>query len=196
MRMLLAISGLMVMWICCGTSSAQPKGSQLGKGALPHSATGHGETVDAAKKAALSKAVAEVADLMALNQLKSFKITEEYVRKHLLVDTGNQGKDFAVENIAEPFKAWVLNFRTDTDWWKDIARHDQDAERKLRGEYRQMQGSRTIITLGLLLFAGFGYVRLDEFTHRRYTAWLRLAGLSVATTIVAGWLWVFSQAPG
>ena len=55
--------------------------------------------------------------------------------------------------------------------------------------FRIFMGST--IGLACLLLAGFGYVRLDEFTHRRYTAWLRIAGVGVATTVIAGWWWVF-----
>ena len=36
-----------------------------------------------------------------------------------LVDSGIPGKDFKVDNIADPFKAWILTFRTDTDWWHE-----------------------------------------------------------------------------
>jgi hypothetical protein len=128
--------------------------------------------------------------------LRSFKVTEDFVLKNALPDAGRAGKDLAVENIANPFKAWVVTFRTDTDWWSDIVRRDHEAERKLRAEHRQTMGSRIIIALGLLLLAGFGYVRLDEYTQRRYTTWLRLAGVGLATTMVAGWWWIVFQAPG
>ena len=48
-----------------------------------------------------------------------------------------------------------------------------------------------MLALAVLLLAGWGYVRLDEYTQRRYTGWLRLAGVGVATTIAAGLWWVF-----
>jgi hypothetical protein len=44
-----------------------------------------------------------------------------------------------------------------------------------------------------LLLAGVGYNRLDEYTQRRYTIWLRAAGVSVAATAVAAWFWVVSS---
>jgi hypothetical protein len=195
MRMLLGIACLTLMWFVCGTGSAQPKEAPLPRGVLPRTVPGHGETVDAARKAAVSKAVDEVAAWMVLNELKSYKVTEDFVRKNALVDDGHAGKDLAVENIVNPFKAWVVTFK-ESDWWKELERRDHQAARELRAEHRQTVGSRVIIGLGLLLLAGFGYVRLDEFTQRRYTAWLRLAGAGVATTLLAGWWWMFFQAPG
>ena len=48
-----------------------------------------------------------------------------------------------------------------------------------------------MLGLSVLLLAGFGYVRLDEFTQRRYTTLLRIAGIGVATSVVMGWWYVF-----
>src|SRR5207302_769824 len=104
---------------------------------------------------------------------------------------GEAGKDVKVENIADPFKTWTLTLRPDSAWWNDVVHRDQDISRKLRAEQRQAVGAQVIIGLACLLLAGFGYVRLDEYTQRRYTAWLRLVGMGVATTVVAGWWWVF-----
>ena len=191
MRMLLGFAGLTLMWFACNPSSAQPKDAPP----LPRSVTGHGETLETAKKAAIAKAVQEIKETMKRSEMTSFAITEDYVRTNL-VDSGMPGKDFKVDNIADPFKAWILTFRTDTDWWHELERRDQEAGRKTRAEHRQSLGSRLIIGLALVLLAGFGYVRLDEYTKRRYTTWLRVAGLGVATTALAGWWWIVVQAPG
>ena len=198
MRMLLGISSLMVMWFFCATSSAQPKETALPKGVMPKSVTGRGETLDTAKNDAVRQVVEKVTVLMRLNEpeLKSFMITEDYVRQHLVVD-GRQGKDFQVDAIADPFKSWIFTIRTDTDWWQDIVRHDREAERKVReaerkvrAEARQWLGVRIVFGLAALLLAGVSYVLLDEHTHRRYTAWLRVAGVGVATSALAGWWWI------
>jgi hypothetical protein len=190
--MLLGLAGLTLMWFACSTGSAQPRPVPQ----LPSSVTGHGEAVETAKKVALAKAVQEIKETMKRNEMSSFEVTEDYVRNNVLVDSGQPGKDVKVDNIADPFKAWVVNFRPDADWWHDLERRDQEAERKIRSEQRQTLGSRLIIGLAFVLLAGFGYVRLDEYTQRRYTTWLRVAGLGVATTAVAGWWWIVFQAPG
>ena len=193
-RMVLGIGSLTLMWFLCGTGNAQPKDAALPKGA-PRSVSGHGEKVENAQRAALSKAVDEIVNLMKANHLTSFKVTEEYVRKNVLVDAGQAGKDLDALPGADPFKAWVVTFRTDSDWWQDLQRRDHEAKRQRVAESRQNLGSQVIISLGLLLLAGVGYVRLDEYTQRRYTTLLRLGGVSVAATMAAGW-WMFLQAPG
>ncbi len=182
MRILLGIAGLTMLWFFCGTSSAQPMPLVPRRSSV----TGHGETVDSAKKDAVNKAI-EYVSTAASSQ--SFVITEEYLRKNVLVDAGTPGKDVQVDNIRDPFKAWVLTFRTDTNWWSEIANRDHEAQRKLRADDRQKVGSLVVIGLAFLLLVGFGYVRLDEYTQRRYTTWLRLASVGVASTVVAGWWW-------
>jgi hypothetical protein len=190
MRRLLGIAGLMLMWLFCGTSSAQPMGLAVAKG--PPGVTGHGETVDSAKKVAINKAVEEITGFMKRYEFTSFVVTEDYVRKHVLVDPGQPGEDVRVENFPKPFKSWTLTFRN--GYSNDLVRRDQETRRKLRADERQNLGSHIVIGLAFLLLAGYGYVRLDEYTQRRYTTWLRLAGIGVAATVIAGWWWVCFQA--
>src|SRR5437016_2228028 len=117
MRMLLVIAGLTLIWFVCGTGSAQPMGPAAPKGVIS-------ETVHSAKELAFSKAVDEITGMMRRSDLTSFVITKDYVREKVLVGEGKLGDDFKVENIRDPFKAWTVTFRTDTDWWKDIVRKD------------------------------------------------------------------------
>jgi len=129
---------------------------------------------------------------------QAFVVTEDYVRTRLLDSkSGEPGKDEKIQlnDVEHVFKAWVLTFRTNNEWWKDIVRRDQEAQRKLRADERQTLGSHIVIGLAFLLLAGYGYVRLDEYTQRRYTTWLRVAGIGVAATVIAGWWWVYFQAP-
>jgi hypothetical protein len=193
-RMLLGIAGLTLLWFFCGTGSAQPKDVALPKGALPRSVTGDGQTVETAKKAAITKATDEIKHLMVKHQLTTFEPNEDYVRRYVLKGEGEAGDDVKIDNIPDAFKAWVVTFRTDTEWWHDIQRRDREAQRLRVAESRQHLGSQIILGLGLLLLAGVGYVRVDEYTQRRYTTWLRLGGLAIATTLAAGW-WLFLQAP-
>jgi hypothetical protein len=181
------------MWLFCGTGCAQPLGPAAELKA-PTEAIGDGETVEAAKKAALTKAVEKLKGFMTMCEFTSFVVNEDYVRKYVLVDAGRPGEDVRVDNIEKPFKSWKLTFRA--GYTNDLVRRDLEAQRKIRSEERQFLGSRIIIGLSFLLLAGFAYVRLDEYTHRRYTNWLRLAGVGVATTLIAGWWWIFFLAPG
>ena len=84
-----------------------------------------------------------------------------------------------------------MPFRTDTDWWTDLVRRDHEEQRKARADQRHTWTAQVMLSLSVLLLAGFGYVRLDEYTQRRYTTWLRIAGIGVATSVAAGWWYVF-----
>jgi hypothetical protein len=48
----------------------------------------------------------------------------------------------------------------------------------------------TAAALASALMVLLGYLRADEWTRSRYTAWLRLAGASALVAIVAGWVWL------
>ncbi|MSQ96005.1 MAG: hypothetical protein EXR98_15815 [Gemmataceae bacterium] len=185
MRILLALAGSISMWFFCAPSCAQPKEVVFPKALLPGTVTGHGETVELAKKAAKNKAIGEITRGL---KLQAFVLTETYLDKQV-VDEGQPGKDVAVDNILAPFKAWEFTFRSDKPWWTDVIRRDHDAQRKLRTDDRLTWTARAVLGLSILLLAGVGYVRLDEYTQGRYTTWLRLAGVSVATTALAGTWW-------
>ncbi|MBI2805047.1 MAG: hypothetical protein HYX68_08700 [Planctomycetes bacterium] len=186
MRMLLATGSLALMWFVCHTSSAQPKDAPPPDGFLPRKVTGYGETVDSAKKAAINKAVSEITSWL---KLQSNVITEDYLRTKVLADEGQPGKDEKIDNIRDPFKAWVVTFRTDEAWWKDLAHRDHEAMRQQRASQREGWAMRGVLGLAVLLLTGVGYLRLDDYTRRRYTTWLRLAAAGVVTLVAAGWWW-------
>jgi hypothetical protein len=195
MRLLWGLAGLTLIWSLCGPLGAQPKDVKLLKGGLPTQFVGRGENGDSAKNVVAHEAVVEVTGLMEKNGLRSFKIDEKYVRDHLLDnDSGDWDKDVLLDlndgKGERPFKRWIVPARTD-NWWKEIVRRDRVAERALVAEKRQTWTYRAMIGLAVLLFAGFGYVRFDEYTHRRYTTLLRVLGVGVATSVVAGWWWAF-----
>ena len=174
MRLLWGLAGLTLIWSLCGPLSAQPKELVRGQGAWPRDVRGLGKDKKEAKKNALRAAVIEINA-----SLQIYKVDEEYVEKHA-VDQGHFGEK------EEGDEVWVLNYRTDNDWRKEIDRRD-------RATQRQTWTFRAIIGLSVLLLGGFSYVRLDEYTHRRYTTWLRVLGAGVATSVVAGWWWAFFQ---
>jgi hypothetical protein len=185
MRMILATICLGLLWTSCSSTCAQPKAPLLPKGGLPRDVTGVGETIEKAKVNAHQEAVKMVTAMMQNHDppLHSFKIDEKYVRAHV-VGKGSAGEDIKNEALDKAFKSWVLPFRTDNAWWADLARHD-------RAEDRQKITSFVGLGLSLLVLAGFAYVRLDDYTQRRYTTWLRVAGVGVMSLVVAGWWMVF-----
>lgn len=200
MRMIMGIATLIGAWFVCGSLGAQPKEPTLPEGQWPKSVKGLGANEKKAQEISYREAATHINKLMRLQDppLDAFTVNEEYVKKHLLVDEGSPGEDVKVKLHPEDkdeqvFKQWILTFKTDYNWWKDIVRHNQDAERKLRADGRHTLAARVMIGLAVLLLAGFAYVQLDEYTHRRYTTWLRVAGVGVATSVVAAWWYVFLQ---
>ncbi|MBI1832339.1 MAG: hypothetical protein HYR84_12925 [Planctomycetes bacterium] len=191
MRTILAFAGVSIVGLLCGASSAQPKESTLPKG-LPPSVTGHGVKIEDAKEFALRRATSEVAKLMQRHDppLTSFVLTETFVQEHL-VDAGKPGPDETfpkdITKRDDVLKAWILTFRTDSDWWSEIYRRNSEMERTARAKARESLGMRLVLGLTLVLLAGFGYVQLDAYTQGRYTAWLRLAGGGVMAVLLAGW---------
>ena len=179
-RTILGMSCIAILWVFCAPISAQPRELGPPKVVLPREAIGVGDTTEKAKESARQKAEETVATLMKLHNLNTFKVDRSYLEKHVLAKSaGRQGEDHVFDGQA-PLKEWIVSFRTDHDWWSDIVRHD-------RAEARQGLVSRAMIGLSILLLAGFGYLRLDEYTHRRYTTWLRAAGVALVATAIAGW---------
>ncbi len=188
-KILLAFASLSFLWVCCGPINAQGKRLEPEVGKLPVEATGFGETEEKAKVDALKNAAERVKTLMGMQKppLESFVVDQAYARK--LVAPGRPGDDIAEGGLK--LKQWVMPFRTDTDWWSNVVRADQEAQRKARADQRHTWSARVVLGLTVVLLAGFGYVRLDEYTQRRYTTWLRIAGIGVATSVAAGWWYVF-----
>lgn len=183
---ILGIAGLIITGLFLGTNSALPKDAALPKG-WPTDALGAAETEAVAKERAVREALKIVERMMKTQEppIRSIVVTEEYVRKHI-VDAGKADKP--VGDPPNQLKTWVVNFRTDNNWWADIVRQD-------RAKQREALTGFAIMGLACLLLAAVGYTRLDEYTQRRYTTWLRIAGVGVAGTLIAGWWWVFFQTP-
>jgi hypothetical protein len=192
MLVILAIAGLTMLWFFCGTSNAVPKeAAAQAKGMLPRSIKGMGANLESAKKDAINEASKQIQSAMQLHDppLESLKVTPDYVRSLLDQQSGHEGDEFKEGD--QVFKSWILNFRTDKDLWSDVVRSDHEAQRKLRAEERQKTGSLVIIGLALVLLVGYGYVQLDEYTHRRYTTWLRVGGVGAATAALTSWWFIF-----
>jgi hypothetical protein len=190
-KILLCFASLSFLWVCCGPINAQAKRLEPEVGKLPRDVVGSGDTEEKAKATAYLLAARVVNELMAVQKppLDKVPVTEEYARTHL-VETGHGGEG-EKDILDKPQKTWTLPFRTDNDWWTDLVHRDQEAQRKARADQRHTWAARVMLGLAVLLLAGFGYVRLDEYTQRRYTTWLRIAGLGVATSVASGWWYVF-----
>jgi hypothetical protein len=187
----LGIASVMLMWMVCNPISAQPKAAAMPEGQWPSKVSGRGETVESAKADAFKQTIIKIRVLMERQNppLEAFKVTEEYVRQHL-VEKSYEGKEenIPLEGVDHVFKEWILVLRSDK--WPDLVHRDHEAQRQHRAEARQTLTFRVVMGLAVLILAGFGYVRLDEYTQHRYTAWLRVAGVGLATTAVAGLWWM------
>jgi hypothetical protein len=190
-KILLCFASLSFLWVCCGPINAQGKRLEPEVGKVPRDVVGVSETAEKAKAASFLVAVREINQLMAMQKppMNAFHVDEEYVRKHL-VETGHGGEG-EKDLLDRPQKTWTLPFRTDTDWWSELVRRDHEEQRKARADQRHTWTARVMLGLAVLLLAGVSYVRLDEYTQRRYTTWLRVAGIGVATSVAGGWWYVF-----
>ena len=190
MRMLLGSAGLLFMWVFCAPTNGQAKAEPPAPRVfLPRQEFGAGDTHEKAREQAFVNAEKKVNELIHEHGLKHFKVDRDYLVRNLLADAkGKAGEDIALPQAGQaPLKQWVLTYKTDRDWWSELVRLD-------RAEARQALASRLMIGLAALLGVGFGYVRLDQYTNRRYTPWLRAAGAAVAATVAAGWWYVANVA--
>jgi hypothetical protein len=202
-RIILGTASFMLMWMLCGPVEAQAKAPAAPKGAWKQPIVGRGENEDSAKKDASREAAKVVAAVMRQVEppVRYFKIDEDFVQKHLLANPGKPGEEIKLDDFAA--QQWIVTLRPYADWWQELLQRDRDEavkvraeERKAHAQDRQNLMARVMLGLSLLLLTGVGYVRLDEYTQRRYTRSLRVAGVGVASAVAAGLWWVFIQAPG
>jgi hypothetical protein len=178
MRSLLGLTALTILWTFCTPISAQPKEPVHVKFGVPREVIGAGDTVENAKENALKNAEKTINEAMRAHKLNSFTVDKDFFFKHIF-DAGRTGDDLQIGDQA-PLKQWVITFRTDRDWWSEIVRHD-------RAEERHALTSSAMIGISILLLAGYGYIRLDEYTTRRHTTFLRGLGVAAVLTALGGW---------
>jgi hypothetical protein len=176
---------LALVWLIAGPLDADaPNGAPL----LRREVKGYGQTVDAAKKNALREAVSELGQYLRTRRppLVHWQPTEPFVEQHLLDGPGHADADVQLDDLG-PAKSWVVQLKMPGD--TTLVHWDRQAERQERAEQRLGQTLSAVVTLCLMLTLVVGYIRLDEWTRSRYTAWLRLAGVSLVALGAAGWWW-------
>lgn len=178
MRLLWGIAALTIVWGLCGPYSRADNDAPVRPVFWQKPIEGFGLSEETARRDALRNAKEMLDGLRAsLNPLvRTSDLTEDQVEKRFLADAGTV-EDIDLLNGGG--KKYVVTLKPET-------------VRLLRADERETISVLVIIGLSIILIAGFGYIRLDEYTQRRYTTWLRLAGASVVGTALTGW-WIVSR---
>jgi hypothetical protein len=160
-----------------------------------------GTSIETAQENALKQVQKRLIDWVPL---KAWRPSEGYIRETLLDGPGREKttnelnseelslkKD--LEKLGQTVYAWVLTLRpVSLDALKRLDEQYQErADRVERVEQRLLLLGK--VHLGLVLALGLmaSYCLLDERTRGGYTAWLRLAALSLLVAGAAGW-WLLS----
>ena len=166
MRSILAISALTILWTAWTPLSAQPKEPNHVKFGVPKSVLGAGDTIENSQKNALRNAEEKINEAMRNHKLTSFKVDQEFIDKYVLDNKKSHScDDLPIENQA-PLKQWeTTSAPTATGGAKSSA--------AIAGGSAVFAHLCAMIGISILLLAGFGYIRLDEYTNRRFTTALR-----------------------
>jgi hypothetical protein len=155
---------------------------------LPETVEGYGETPEAAKSVALSKARDAVAQYLAANfpQIRVDLSAKYLERKEIVVQVrglgvSKQGNDPAIYHVV-----YRINKLTDQQLGEL-----RDRSRVPWMYQRHREAALVLAGLVLALLALMGYLRLDEATHGYYAG--RLLGAAVvlvALAVLALWWWL------
>jgi hypothetical protein len=188
MRLTMAIWwSLALVWLLtCRAGGSEPAPNDP---PAPEEVKGFGPTHEVAREDALRQAVKRLREHLRRHEppLLHWQPSEEFVQKQLLEGPGRPGKDDEPIPGIGPSKTWMVTLRFPHDM--TLVNWDRQAERQERAEERLSHALHLVSALFLVLLVGVGYVRLDEWTRSRYTAWLRVAGAAVLTLAAAGWWW-------
>lgn len=186
MRLTMAVWwSLALIWLVAGSAGADSPDDEA---MVRREVKGYGPTLNAAKRNALREAVVELEQYLRTRRppLVHWQPTEAFVGQHLIDGAGREGAEVQLEEFG-PAKTWIVHLKipaetTLVDW-------DRRAERTALAEQRLGQTLHAVLAIGLIIALGIGYIRLDDWTRSRYTAWLRLAGFGLTAVVVAGWWW-------
>jgi hypothetical protein len=196
MRVTLALAAtIALLWCVSGQSGAQPglanPGKQHGPPGWPRDVPGYGASEENAKKNAVERAVAQVAESLKKwdPPLEAWQPSEDYLRKHMLDGEGRRGPEVHV-GPAEDDKAkqWIVSVRETQDW-AAIIQLNQTAQRRELAVGRQATAGYTVAALAALLAVAWGYLRLDDWSHGRFSKWLRIGAVAaLAVTALVWWM--------
>jgi hypothetical protein len=148
--------------------------------------TGYGQEESDAKKVALEQARQKVSDYLHDQYLAlEWKPSLDYVQEKLVKGTGQPGTDKKLSDKLT-LKSWVLPVTITERDYQDMLRLD----RTVRAQQRMFWLGRILAGVVLVLTGVLLYLRLDEWTQGSYTAWLRLAALSLLGGIGIGLWWM------
>ena len=141
----------------------------------PAEVKGYGVTVQDAKNDALKQIVLTLAEAVRHREppLLAWQPTTEYVKSHIIRDSGKAGEDFELEDVG-PRKTWIYTLKP-LDW-PALASLDQEAQRIDRRRERLILGNHVFGAVALILLVILGYLRLDDWTGGRYRRGLQMAG--------------------
>jgi hypothetical protein len=188
MRLTMAVWwSLALVWLLSSRAGA---GSAPDQAARRAEVIGDGLTVEGAKQIALERAVGVLRARLHELRLDHWRPTEKFVQFECLDGPGQPGAD------EQPFpgrdstktKTWVLALKIPAD--ETLQQLDRQAWRRELSEERMSFMLRVVAALVLGLASAVGCIRVDEWTHSRYTPWLRLASGSVFVAVVAAWWWL------
>ena len=186
MRLTMAVWwSLALVWLLTSQAGAEP--------AADHAARhveikGYGLSIEAAKKDALTKAIAELTAELRQQQLEHWQPTEAEVQRHLLKTPGRAANDEVVAAGIPPSKTWMIELTIPAP--EALQQLDRRALRREVSETRMSLTLRVVAALAFFLAVAVGCIRADEWTGARYTNWLRLAGAGVVAAAAAGWWWL------
>jgi len=182
MRLTMAVWwSLALVWLVTNQAVAEPASDQPASRII---VKGYGATDDDAKKDGLKAAVEKLQEELRRQHLDHWHPSEKYIKERLLVGAGHLGDNVEVP----PAKTWI--YEVNIPDGETLTHLDQQAQRQERAEARLSLALHTAAGLALVLVVLLGYLRADEWTRSRYTAWLRLAGVGALAAIVAGWVWL------
>ncbi len=185
LRVILALWwGLVIYWLLGAGLKAQSQAdpSQQRSAAVapfdwPRQVQGFGLDTASARKDALQQAQKALGDFLRHHHLACFQPTLAYLEASLIEGPGQQGPEIPLEKLGVA-KTWIFQLKNPN--LAELRRLDRLVEKQREQELHQARTEerlwllRWLLAAVVVLLAGvFGYIRLDEWTHGRYTRWWR-----------------------
>lgn len=137
---------------------------------------GFGLTATAARQDALEQTRKKLADFLRFHGLTAFQPTTSYVATSLVVGQGQPGPELPLPDNLGVAHTWVFQVKAPN--LSDLRRLNEITlqQRRRQQQEEQLEGRlwllrRLLAVVLALLAAVLAYIRLDEWTHGRYTRW-------------------------